>query len=240
MIITRGVPQSAGVGFAVPINVAKGILDQLRERGKVIRGWLGVQIQNVTEDMAKTLGMDSPRGAIVSDVTRESPAANAGVQPGDVIVAVDDREMEDNNDLSSYIASKAPGTRVELKVLREGSDVTLSVTLGTFPEEGDLPDVSERASAQLGMTLHDLTPELAARLELPRGTQGVVVMDVEAGGAAEDANLQQFDVIVSVNRARISSIDDFESAIEDAEADGLARLRVRRGNNHFFTVLKLR
>jgi len=239
MIITRGVPQSAGVGFAVPINVAKDILDQLRERGKVIRGWLGVQIQTVTEDMAKTLGMDAPRGAIVSDVTRESPAANAGVQPGDVILAVDGQDMEDNNDLSRYIASKPPDTRVELKVLRDGSDVTLPVTLGTFPEAGDLPEVSERASAQLGMTLHDLSPELAARLELPRGTEGVVVMDVEAGGAAEDAALRQFDVIVSVNRARISSIDDFESEIEKAESDGLARLRIRRGNNHFFTVLKL-
>jgi len=137
IIITRGAPQSAGVGFAVPINVAKEILPQLRERGKVVRGWLGVQIQTVTEDLAKTLGMEKASGAIVSDVSPSSPADHAGLQPGDVIVAVDGEDMEDNNHLTRYISTKAPGTEVDLRLLRESETKSIRVTLGTFPDAGD-------------------------------------------------------------------------------------------------------
>jgi serine protease Do len=239
MIITRGAPQSAGVGFAVPINVAKAIQPQLRERGRVIRGWLGVQIQSVTRDLAKTLKMDEAKGAIVSDVTPDSPADQAGVQPGDVIVAVDGRDMEDNNDLSGYISSKAPGTEVSLKVLRDGRFEQITLALGTFPDETAVAEASDEPAVQLGMTLHDLTPDLAARLDLPARTRGVVVMDVEAGEAAEDAGLQRFDVIVSVNGTPVESFEEFAAAIERSEPDGLARLRVRRGAGHLITVLRL-
>jgi serine protease Do len=240
MIITRGVPQSAGVGFAVPINVAKAILPQLRERGRVIRGWLGVQIQTVTEDLAKSLKMAEAKGAIVSDVTPQSPAAEAGVEPGDVVVSVDQRPVEDNSDLSEYIASLPPGTRVALEVLRDGARKTIELKLGTFPDDDEEEEQAQQARQQLGMTLHDLTPDIAARLQLPRNAQGVVVMEVAAGEAAEDAGLAAFDVIVSVNGEPVSSVDDFEREITKAEPDGLARLRVRRGASHLITVLKLR
>jgi serine protease Do len=240
IIITRGVPQSAGVGFAVPINVAKEILDQLRDRGRVIRGWLGVTIQNVSEDLAKSLKMSEARGALVSDVNPDSPAEKAGVKPEDVVVAVDDQAIEDNSDLSRYIASLPPGTEVKLKVFRGGEEQRITVELGTFPDEEDISEASPAAREQLGMTLHDLTPEISARLELPRGTRGAVVMEVEAGEAAEDAGLARFDVIVDVNGEPIESVDDFEQAIQKARPDGLARLRVRRGPSHLITVLKLR
>jgi serine protease Do len=240
MIITRGVPQSAGVGFAVPINVAKAILPQLRERGKVIRGWLGVQIQTVTDDLAKTLKMGEAKGAIVSDVTPDSPAADAGIEPGDVIVRADQKTIEDNGDLSGYISSLAPGTRVELDVVRDGAHKTVHATLGTFKEDDETEEETPQVRAQLGMTLHDLNPEIATRLQLPRSTRGVVVMEVEAGEAAEDAGLARFDVIVSVNGQEVSSMDDFEKEIAKAEPEGLARLRVRRGSGHLITVLKLK
>ena len=242
LIITQGVPQSAGVGFAVGINVAKEILPQLREKGRVVRGWLGVQIQAVSEDAAKTFGMKEARGAIVLDVTAGSPAEKAGVKPDDVIVAVDGKNMKDNSEISRYIAGKAPGANVRLDLLRNGTQKTVSLTLGTFPDEEEAASQEPgEGRAQLGMTLQDLTPELARRLELPRGTQGVVVTDVEAGGAAENATppLQQADVIVSVNGDAVVNVDEFEAAVDRARADGLARLRVRRGENHLISVLRI-
>jgi serine protease Do len=202
---------------------------------------MGVQIQPITEDLAKTYRMAEAKGAVISDVTNDSPADKAGLEPGDVVVEVDGRQVEDNNDLSRYIASRAPGTTVRLKVLREGAEKNVPLTLGTFPEEtGEGQDAEEEAGVQLGMTLRELTPELAARLEMPRAARGVVIMDVEAGTAAEDAGLQRGDVIVSVNGQTVEDPDDFKQEIDKAREDGVARLRVRNGNTHRFTVLRLR
>jgi serine protease Do len=239
LIITQGLPQSAGVGFAVPINVAKEILPQLREKGRVVRGWLGVVIQPVSEDMAKSLRMDQAKGAIIADVTKDSPAEKAGLKPGDVVVTADGRAIEDSSALSSYIASKAPGSAVRLQILRNGQPSTLSLTLGTFPDEDAREELAEARGGQMGMTLRDLTPSMADQLELPRGTRGVVVASVEAGEAAEDAGLQRGDVIVSVNGEDVANVEEFDKEIAKAKGDGLARLRVRRGNTHTFLILKL-
>jgi serine protease Do len=227
------------VGFAVPINVAKEVLPQLREKGKVVRGWMGVSIQPPSEDMAKSLKKPDSKGAIVSDVTPGSPAEKAGLKPGDVVVGVDGRPVEDSNDLSRYIASRPPQSVAKLRVLRDGAEEAVAVTLGTFPEDGEEERTDEEGRARLGMTLRNLTPDLAERLEAPRGTRGVVVMDVEGGSAAEDAGLQRGDVIVSVNGNPVTNVDGFESELDQARAEGLARLRVRRGNGHLFLVLKL-
>jgi serine protease Do len=241
LIVTQGLPQSAGVGFAVPINVAKEILPQLRERGRVIRGWLGVQIVPLTEDLARTYRRTDARGAAITDVTGDSPAEKAGLKPGDVVIGVDGRDVEDNNDLSRYIASKAPGTTVQLRVVRDGQERTVGVTLGTFPEQGDDAEAErEEDREELGMTLRNLTPDVAERLEMPRGARGVVVTDVEAGENAEDAGLQRGDVIVSVNGVEVGTVDEFRREIDKARADEVARLRVRRGRSHTFVVLKLK
>jgi serine protease Do len=241
LIITRGMPQSAGVGFAVPINVAKEILPQLRQRGKVVRGWLGVQIQGISDDMARTYRMKDSKGALISDVTADSPAEKAGLKADDVVIGVDNRAIEDNGDLSRYIASKAPGTTVNLRLLRGGTEQTIAVTLGTFPEETADADSEGGHRGQLGMTLRNLTPDMAERLELPRGSRGVVVTGVETGEAAEDAGLARGDVIVSVNGAAVGTVSDFEREIDRARPDGVARLRVRRqGGGYSFLVLKLK
>jgi serine protease Do len=241
LIMTRGVPQSAGVGFAVPINVAKEILPQLRQRGKVVRGWLGVQIQPLSDDMARTYRMKDNKGALISDVTSDSPAEKAGLKADDVVVGVDGKEVEDNSDLSRYIASKSPGTTVSLRVLRGGAEQRIAVTLGTFPEETADADEGAGHRGQLGMTLRNLTPDMADRLELPRTSKGVVVTAVEAGEAAEEAGLARGDVIVSVNGSAIASVADFEREIDRARPDGVARLRVRRqGGEYSFLVLKLK
>ncbi len=240
LIITQGAPQSAGVGFAVPINVAKEILPQLRDKGRVVRGWLGIQIQGLTEDLAKSYKIKEAKGAVISEVTPGSPAEKAGVRPDDVVVGVDGRGIEDNSDLSRYVASKAPGTSVRLKIVRAGVEREIPVTLGTFPDTEEKDDTADSHKAQLGMSLRDLSPDLAERLELPRGAKGVVVMNVEAGEAAEEAGLARGDVIVSVNGAAVDGVASFETEIAKAKLDGLARLRVRRGSSHLFLILKLK
>ena len=240
LIITRGVPQSAGVGFAVPINVAKEILPQLRQRGKVVRGWLGVQIQALTDDMAKSYRLKDAKGALISDVTADSPAEKAGLKSDDVVVGVDGRAIEDNGDLSRYIASKAPGAAVNLRILRGGAEQTIVVTLGTFPEEAGGDDSDTTKHGALGMTLRNLTPAMSDQLELPRTVKGVVVTAVEAGEAAEEAGLARGDIIVSVNGGAVASVADFEREIDRARPDGVARVRVRRGTTFSILALKLK
>ena len=241
MIITNGPQQSSGVGFAVPINLAKEILPQLRDKGKVVRGWLGVSIQPVSNDAARTFKLKEARGALVMDVNADSPAAKAGLKPEDIVVAVDGRPIVESAELSRYVASKPPGTTVRLDVIRNGSEKSIPITLGTFPEEVVREDASAQGegSDQLGMTLRNLTPEIGEQLEVPRGTRGVVVTDVE-GGAAEQAGLRQGDVILSVSGNNVESVDAFRREIEQAKKDGIARLRVRRGPALFMAFIRLK
>jgi serine protease Do len=240
MIITGGTQQSSGVGFAVPINNAKEILPQLRDKGKVVRGWLGVVITPVSNDAAKAFRLKEAKGALIMDVTAGSPAEKSGLKPEDIVVAVDGRPVVDNGDLSRYVASKTPGTTVRLDVIRNGSDKSIPVKLDAFPEETIKEEaVQAEGSDQLGMTLRNLTPDMSEHLELPRGTRGVVVTDVE-GGAAEQAGLRQGDVILSVNGTNVETLDAFRREIEGAKKDGVARLRVRRGTQPFLAFIRLK
>jgi serine protease Do len=242
MIVTDGGSRvNAGVGFSVPINVAKEILPQLREKGKVIRGWMGVTIGPMTEDLAATYDLSEAKGAVVNSVTPGSPAEDAGIEPEDVILAADDREIGDNSDLSRYIASKAPGTEVEVEVLRDGRRRTISITLGTFPEgPGDTVAREDVDRPRLGMSVRDLTPDLADRLGLPSGTRGVLVTDVETGEPAEEATLRQGDVIVSVNGEAVESVDAFEGAVTGFESGERIRLRVLNSQGYRVVVLRLK
>jgi serine protease Do len=240
MIVSSG-GSSAGVGFSVPINVAKGILSQLREKGKVTRGWMGVSITGMTEDLAATYGLKEAKGAVVGSITPGSPAEKAGLQPEDVVLSADGHTIEDNGDLARYISGKAPGTTVRLELLRGKDRQTASVTLGTFPDtSGGERAADDSGRSKLGMSIRDLSPELAERLNLPRGLRGVVVTQVEAGEAAEDAGLQRGDVIVSVNGQPVAGVEAFEHAIDQAHGQDRVRLRVRRDQGYFVVVLKLK
>lgn len=246
LIITRGLPQSSGVGFSVPINVAKDILPQLREKGRVVRGWLGVSIQSAGEDMALSFGRARAEGVIVSDVTKGSPADKAGLQLEDFIYDVDGRVVEDNNGLTSYISSRPPGTTVTLKLIRDGAEKQARVTLGTFPEGDETPsrvapdDTSEEsAAANTGMALQSLTSELRERLDLPESLRGVVVRSVDAGGAAEIAGLGRGDVILMVSGEEVGTVREFNAAIRRAAPAKVVRLRVRRGEQVLIVPLRL-
>ncbi len=242
MIVTGGASRvNAGVGFSVPINIAREILPQLRENGRVVRGWMGVTIGSMTEDLAATYDLDEARGAIVNSVTPGSPAEDAGIEPEDVVLTADGREIDDSSDLSRYIASKAPGTEVELNVLRGSDEQKISLTLGTFPEG---PGASARQETterrRLGMSVRDLTPALADRLELPRETRGVLIIDVEPGEPADKARLRRSDVIVAVNGEPMEGVDDFERATSEFESGDRIRLRVLSAQGYRVVVLRLK
>jgi len=240
MIVTGGASRvNAGVGFSVPINVARDILPQLRQVGKVVRGWMGVGITSMTEDLATTYDLDRAQGAVVNDVTADSPADKAGIQPEDVILSADTKQIEDSSDLSRYIASKAPGTEVELTVLRKGERKRFTLELGTFPEDTTTLARRDADRRQLGMSIRDLTPALAERLDIPRGTRGVLVTDVQTGEPAEKAGLRRGHVIVSVNGQPVESVEDFERAIARFDADALVRLRVVTAQGARVVVLRL-
>jgi len=240
LIVTGGAQASAGVGFSVPINVAKEILPQLRDKGKVVRGWMGVNIVALSDDLARTYGLTEARGAYVSQVTPGSPAEKAGVQAEDVILSADGRTIQDNSDLSRYISSKSPGTTVKLEVLRGKDKKAITVTLGTFNDETPEGAEGQRGRASLGMTLRDLNPSISERLDLPRGVRGVLVTEVEPGEAAEDADLVPRDVIVSVNGEAVDSVDAFDRAVGAAKPSGRARLRVFNQQRGGFRVVVLR
>jgi len=247
LIFTQGIAQNAGVGFSVPINVAKAIIPQLKDKGKVIRGWLGVQILSATEDLALTFKRDSAQGVVITDVTKGSPADKAGLELEDYIYEVDGRLVKDNGSLTNYISSLSPGTTVTLKLIRSGSDKTVRVTLGTFPDnptqasnrDDESNDTEEKAATNLGLEIQSLNSSLRERMDLPDSVNGVVVRSVEAGGAAELAGLARGDVIVMVAGEEVSSVKEFNAAIKKAGSARVARLRVRRGDGVLVVALRL-
>jgi len=247
LIITQGLAQSAGVGFSVPINTVKAILPQLKSKGKVIRGWLGVSIQSASEDLALTFGRPTAQGVIVGDVTKGSPADKAGIQLEDYIYEVDGRLVTDNSSLTSYIASLSPGTTVTLKLIRAGAEKSARITLGTFPEgdaqvasnEDAAAESEEKAVTNLGVELQTLSPTLRERMELDDSVRGVVVRSVEAGGAAELAGLARRDLILMVSGEEVSTVKEFNAAVRKAASAKVARLRVRRGETVIVMGLRL-
>jgi serine protease Do len=240
MIVTGGAQASAGVGFSVPINVAREILPQLRDKGKVVRGWMGVTIGPMSEDLAATYGLSEAKGTIVNSVSAGSPADKAGLKPEDAILSADGRTVQDNGDLSRYIASLPPGTTVKLDFVRGKDRKSTSVTLGTFQDPAADEGGAEAGHASLGMTLRELTAPVAERMGLPRDTKGVVVVEVEPGEAAEAAGLIRSDVIVSVNGQPVATTADFEQQITAAKPAGRARLRVYNSQIDGYRMIALR
>lgn len=247
LIVTRGAPQSSGVGFSVPINVAKGILPQLKEKGKVVRGWLGVEINTVTEDLALTYKRDKAEGSVIQRVTPGSPAEKAGLETEDLVIEADGRVVKTNNDLTSYIASLPPGTTVTLKVIRGTSERTIKVTLGTFPEE-DAAEGANSASAtpedddvtdSLGMSIQTLNADVRRRLGIEDNIRGVMVRSIEAGGAAELAGLSRGDIIVLVGGKEVGSVKEFNAAIKAAAPAKVVRVRIQRGDQLSTLALRL-
>ncbi len=230
-------PQANTIGFAVPVNMAKEILPQLKESGHVTRGWLGVAIQPLTPELAEALGLGTQEGALVAQVTPGSPAAEAGIERGDVIARFSGQPIREMRDLPRKVSSTPIGQRVEVEVLRGSGRRTFEVTIGKLeePEVAATRPGSRGGATALGVTVENLDPALRQRLRTDERS-GVVVVAVEPGGPAARAGVQPGDIIVQVDREPVEDVGDFRAKLEAAGESAL--LLVRRGDATIFVPLK--
>lgn len=235
---------SAGIGFAVPSEMAKNVIAQLKDTGKVSRGWLGVNIQGVTPDIAEGLGLKTAEGALVAGVTDDSPAAKAGLRQGDVIVAVDGQRIEKMRELPRLIADIHAGKDAKLTILRDGAERNVSVTIGHMPDAEKVASNETEAGddTKLGMALASVDDNLRSRFRLPEDTKGVIVVDVDPDGVAAEKGLRPGDVILRVSGKDASSPSDVSRAVKRAE-DGKRKavlLLVKRNGNDLYVALPVR
>ncbi|HEV8662118.1 MAG TPA: DegQ family serine endoprotease [Candidatus Methylomirabilis sp.] len=233
--INTAIIPNSHIGFAIPINLAKTILVQLKDQGRVTRAWLGVLIQPVPREAAGSLGLSDDRGALVSEVVADSPAAAAGMHAGDVIVALDGKPVAEARELPRLVAGRPVGSTVEVTFLRGGKRRTVRLTLGELPEERVAARSEEEGG--LGLTVRDVTPDLARELGLS-GATGVAITAVEPGTEAERAGLKRGDRILEVNRRSVASATEVREALTEAGRGGAILLLVRRGERSLFAALK--
>ncbi|HSE33313.1 MAG TPA: DegQ family serine endoprotease [Pyrinomonadaceae bacterium] len=231
-----------GIGFAIPSNMARAVMDQLLKTGKVRRGMLGVTIQSVDADLASSLNLPAARGAIVTSVASGSPAESAGVRRGDVITSVNNQPISDRNSLRNAVASMPPGTTVNVKAVRDGREASFNVALAELPdnrrsstEENDSGSGSN--TGRYGMSLQPLTADMASRMGLPANEQGLVVSRIDPDGAAADAGLRQGDLIQEVNRRPVRNLTEFTAAAQQSGSRP-ALLLVKRGEATVYITLR--
>lgn len=226
-----------GIGFAIPINMATELLPQLKEKGRVSRGWLGVYIQRVTPDLAKTFGLKEPMGALVSEVTKDGPADGSGLKHGDVIIAFQGKPVQSYNDLPRMVAVAPPGTKAEIQVLRKGKTKTIKIELGELPE-GDKMTAVPESGEELGLELQEITPELARAHDLPADS-GLIVTNVLPDGAAAEAGVRRGDIIQELNQKPIRTIEDFRKQVKETDqGDNMLFLIKRREGSLYIAVEK--
>jgi Do/DeqQ family serine protease len=245
---------NVGIGFAVPSNLAKQVMDQIEKNGKVSRGYLGAELGNVTQELAPHLGLKAgEEGAYIASVTPNGPGAKAGLQSGDVVTAIDGKPIHDSDDLTMAVISHSPGTNVMLDVVRNGQPMKLNVNLGTRPTGIDWDQNGPRAGAnnggnndqgngnsgavtERGITVETLTPDLAQEVNAPAGTKGVVVESVDDSGPAADAVARGM-IIIAVDRQPVTTAADFKRLMSQAAGKSVM-LTVKQGGANFFVVVQ--
>lgn len=237
-INTAIVAQGQGIGFAIPINMAKSILADLKTKGKVTRGWLGISVQDVTEDIAKNLSLKNRAGALVSDVFKDDPADKAGIKVGDIITEINDKPIKDTHELLLIIAGLQVADKANIKVFRDGKSMTVQVKVGERKEDAELASEgqTDKGDAHFGITAQDITAEMAKQLRIAR--EGVIVANVEPGSVAEDVGIQQRDIIAQVNRVKIKSMKDYNREITKAAQQKSVTLLIKRGRSSFFVAMR--
>ncbi len=229
-----------GLGFAVPINMAMNVMRQIMQHGRVIRGYLGVSIQEVTPELAKALGLKQEGGALIGGVTAGGPAAAAGLQPGDVVIAADNKPINNPRELQQAITPMKPGATATLQIIRNGRQQQVTVKIGEMPAEtargGAQPGAPETESPLAGVSVAPLTPDIARQLQLPPNTQGVVVTDVAEGSSAAFAGLERGVVIQQVNRKPVISVQQFTTLVRQAGNQPILLLVYQDGSTRFVVV----
>jgi serine protease Do len=237
-INTAIVASGQGIGFAIPINLAAGIIEQLKESGKVTRAWLGVGIQDLTPELAEYYGIEQSKGVLVTRVYEGNPAAEAGIRPNDLIISVNGREISSSRELSRMIAESSIDEQTEIRFIRNGKEKKVAVRLKKR-EEDNLPgQSSEEDRSQLGINLREMNPEMARRFGFDAGEKGVLVTAVQPGGKAAQAGIQQGDLIKELNHSNVRTIEDFKEKFDRIREGQPVRLLIRRGR-HMFMVIKI-
>ena len=224
-----------GIGFAIPINLVKELLPQLRGKGKVTRGFLGVLIQKVTPEIADSLALEKAQGALVANVSKDGPADKAGVKVGDVIVEFDGKEVKDSGDLPIIVARTQVDKKVRMKVVRDKKEMVLGVAVGELKDEEVVAAAPEKG--ELGLTVQRLTPPMAESLGLEK-SDGVVVSAVEPGSAADDAGIRRGDVLMEIDRRPVRNLDEYRKMVAAIKKGRGVLFLVRRGESTLFLALK--
>jgi serine protease Do len=237
-IIAHGSEGNQGIGFAVPVNVARNVMDQILKNGKVTRAYLGVMSQEVTPAIARAFNEKEVGGALVSEVTPDSPAQKAGLRKGDIILAVNGKQVNDSAQLRMNISLMQPGTSVNLKVFRDGAARDFTAKLEELPtEQARARQDSDAPVGSLeGVSVETLNARTARELGLPPSATGVVVTGVDPSSPAADSGLRRGDVIQEVNHRAVKSASDFEKAVRDSSGDQTLLLVNRQGNSLFIAV----
>ena len=229
---------SIGLGFAIPANMVKNVVDQLKENGKVTRGWLGVMIQHVTADLAKEFGLDRPYGALVGEVMKDSPADEAGIKQGDVIIAFMGKEINQMSDLPALVAQTKIGVKADLTILRKGEKKTISVKIGKLDEEQTAGGSGKsQVSEKLGLTLQELTPELAKSMNI-KDDKGLIVSDVAPGSIAAMNGIKRGAIILEINQKEVKKLSEFNEILKKTKEGDNLLLWIKEGEHRRFVVLK--
>jgi serine protease Do len=236
--IISGGGGNQGIGFAIPINMARNVMQQILDHGKVIRGYLGVTIQGVDPDMAKAFGLPHGGGALVGDVNSDGPAAKAGIERGDVILELNGQAVNNQDDLSVRISEMAPGTVAHLKIFRKGATLEKDVTLAAYPEKGEVAQAGGGGTAEAlkGLQVQNLTPDLANQLGLAASVTGVVVSQIDPSSAAAEAGIEQGDVIQEVNHKLVHNVEQYQQALSGIGNQPVLVLVNRGGVTHYVVV----
>jgi serine protease Do len=234
MIIQPG----QGIGFAIPINLARKIMLELIKEGKVVRPWIGIGLQDLTPELMKAFNTEEKEGAVISQVYEGSPAEKAGLKVGDIVVDIDGTKIKNSQDVVREVLKKEVGRKVQFIVIREGKRVEFSITTEEMPKEfGERKTVQPEKKEWFGLRVSPLTPDIATQLGLPRA-EGVIIEAVEPGSAAQEAGLRKGDVILEVNRQKIRTEKDYRSAMQKTQPGQGALLLVNRAGSTFFATLK--
>ena len=236
-ILSHGAGGNEGVGFAIPVSMFKPVMDQIMTHGKVVRGYLGVHIQDVTPDLATAFGLKQGGGVLIGDVSPDTPAAHAGLKKGDVILQINGEPIDARNQLQVQIAQMAPGTPVKLQIWRNGATQNVSLNLGELPETAEKEGPGETSGGALeGVEVQNLTPDISQELNLAPGTHGVVVTSVDPSSPAAAAGLSRGDVIQEVNHKPITSTGEFQQALSGADKQPMLLLVNHGGASGFVVV----
>ncbi len=228
---------SNGIGFAIPINLAERVMQDIITKGRVVRAWLGVTIQELNQDLARSLGLEEVNGVLISDVVKDSPADNAKLQSGDVIIRVNHETVRTPSELQLNISSRTPGENVKLTIVREGKTRIVSVDLEELPDDRPAMAARESGNVDLGFSVRENSEELARQFRLD-SDEGVVIVSVEPGSEVQRKGVRPGDRVISIERNHIKNMDDFQKALEHIEKEQtvLVLLETRNGNKRFITV----